>query len=1803
MDDGYSYPLLVEFNGNNIPKLKNKLVKYFQSKKSNGGDCQVEYENLSSTATLRFRTEEDRQNVLGKTTHEINLDRGVLKLTVRLPDGSQTEETPTDDPNKTSDASLTNKQTPGGGRPPEGDSHTESRDDQTADKELCSTSAVLGNIPEDMNQEFIEMMVENILKDPDSQSTQSQDFTLEILPDICSAVVTFQSGKENNDFITNCPRNRVFKKKELSVRPLEVTAKVRIEDIPNVSSEHLLLYVENEAGEVEMDMFNEEEQSAIITFKNPKAVHRITEKKHLIGQIPIQVFPFYESLGTALYGKERPLKLPPSFSESIDHTIWRFLHNKQEAAEIIHSDLAKHFCKVDLQQSTVCLRPLPTLLQQKDVKAKDIKEWRRTVKLALTQALSRFKSLNLQLELTEWEESEEKIRAMLLNEAVVVVPDKAKGVLSVVGFVDDVNRLEQTLNELLNRIATRLQREKLSITDGINLSPSIFHILSEDGLQDKMLNEYPDLKIAYEKESKLLTFCGLHHEVLGANKRVVNGTIALKRRELELDNFEFAFLKDDDEEHLTSSLLTSKRINAALEISAKNVQLIAVSDSSLNEAEDQLKRLLISQYIDVEDGNVLKTPEWKDLVTRLEEATNGSFRKILIQTSGVHQSQQVVVSGYKDSVMPVRNELDDFLHQHAQSEETVVVKPNIIVRYIEDHNKNAWMDQVKGKAVVSFTKEAIQLSGIRVNVTNCKTLFENLVSSVFFHSLKVSKPGAKKLFQDKVSMYVLSAMKDTGCLVQLVDETDGRWEFNLGQVPKPTYQFKTPDGVEIAVCNADMCSYPVDVVINASNQQLKHSGGLAGALLDAAGPQLQDECDKQINLKGQLKPGDCVVTGAGGRLRCKSIIHVVGPNFDQGNPQRAVGQLRRAVKRSLELAEEHGCLSVALPAISRNLGFPLNLCAATIVKAVKEHCDDKYGDNTLKRLHLVNNDDSTVQAMAAAVRKEFGNHGVSHSQQRGPTRPTQSPHVRHVQSMSDSDQVQTKEGLNIILKKGNIQDSVTEVIVNTVSEDLVLNRGAVSNAILHSAGDKLQKLVNQKQASGNSGDVIITEGCKLKSSHIFHAVTPHWDKGQGTAQKMLKGILKDCLDQAEDNGLTSITFPAIGTGNLGFPKDLVASLMLDGVLKFSRNKQPKHLKTVVFTLYPNDAQTIQVFTDEFKKRFSITSGGPTTTQTKGPFSTIISSSGMHETTMGSVAIQVITGDITKESTDVIVNSSNDDFSLKSGVSKAILDAAGQTVEAECKQLGAQANPGMILTQPGNLKCKKILHLAGQTDPQKINKAVKDALQICVTNVYTSISFPAIGTGQGNTQASQVADAMLDAVVDVVNQSAPNSLKMIRIVIFQPAMLKDFHSSMQKKECTDTQDKGSVWGRIKSFFTGGSTDKPQKSHDFVIKGQEVEPACFHICGDSQAEVDSAEQWINNLISMELSSQCIKGNAILNLSTADHRRIEDMQTAMGVSVTIENKDPQASVTIEGLTKDVLKATAEIHEMLRTARDDEDFKNNRQLAATLVDWQYQPQGLQFQSFDDTSNFHLERALINKQPHVDVNIQGQSYKVTMPDGPATDGQGGTLQIRRIDKLKAQQEAEILPQNWDDMPPNTLCQPVTIQPGTAEHNEVLTLFQATCKLTVIKIERIQNPTLWKSLQIKKQEMEQRNGHQNNEKRLFHGTCYTTINHINQNGFNRSYAGKNAAAFGNGTYFAVDASYSSNNAYSKPDPQGQKFMYLCRVLTGDYTQGRQGMIVPPVKSSSSIHLYDSVVDDTNKPSMFIIFHDSLAYPEYLITFK
>ena len=92
------------------------------------------------------------------------------------------------------------------------------------------------------------------------------------------------------------------------------------------------------------------------------------------------------------------------------------------------------------------------------------------------------------------------------------------------------------------------------------------------------------------------------------------------------------------------------------------------------------------------------------------------------------------------------------------------------------------------------------------------------------------------------------------------------------------------------------------------------------------------------------------------------------------------------------------------------------------------------------------------------------------------------------------------------------------------------------------------------------------------------------------------------------------------------------------------------------------------------------------------------------------------------------------------------------------------------------------------------------------------------------------------------------------------------------------------------------------------------------------------------------------------------------------------------------------------------------------------------------------------------------------------------------------------------------------------------------------------------------------------------------------------------AAYGDGVYFAKDASYSMG--FSQPSPSGDCFMYLARVLVGKPTVGKKGMKTPPaIDPRKPEILYDSVVNMEENPTIFVVFNDFHVYPKYLITFK
>ncbi|NXE09534.1 PAR14 polymerase, partial [Lophotis ruficrista] len=1672
---------------------------------------------------------------------------------------------------------------------------------------LPSTIVVLENVQEKVKYSMLIMLVENI----SDLSEDDGDFSLEIIPEIRAAVVTFTGNIAAEEFAKKLNQNHRAKQQNITAWCLEQTKSVRAENIPpNTPSDYITVYFENKknggAQVVNVQQLPDED-AAIITFSDYKDVTNILAKQHSLNKTPISVYPYYVSLGTALYGKEGPqVKKPDPITVPLDPYVWCYLQRNNRLIEAISCEMAKCNCELTWPEARsvdpkVTLHPSAALFEQKRLVSRLIKTWKENVSTAFSQSISKYKAIKHQVSAEVWE----AIRNSFTHNEALIIPCISQDLLVVVGKKEVVNNIEQELKFLIEKATREIEREKQRTEEVVVVGPGEYAILQSTGFEEKIRMEFPALQITYDHLQKVINLCGVPEEVYKVKGEILDNVHKMTKKTVNIHPYIFQFLEHIDNETLSQSLFMSKQISAFYELGTEAVILKGSAPEDLLKAEEEIKKELNCKSITLEDESVLQKREWKMLTKE-----NCSNEAVTVTQA----ENQVIIAGCSQAVEKAFEELFNFIDENTQVQKVIGGKPMAVIMFLEKEKTEVWGDLQNKGVKVDFSPQkkcrVISLSGPRREVLKGVTLVEEILSGLHYKRVVMREPGAKSYFKEREHFFVTSVKQDFKCLVRLEEPSEEQLEEQQerGDTGKP-YRQVTIGGIVIAVYKADLCNYPVDVVVNASNEDLKHIGGLAEALLRAAGPELQQECDELVRKNGRLQAGCAVITGPG-KLPCKNVIHAVGPRWRKEEAEKCVFLLRKTVKKSLQLAETYNHRSIALPAVSGGVfGFPLELCTYSIVSSIKETLEESMGDSILKEVHLVDIAQNNIQAFSKALGEVFSGYSPS-------CRPLHQTSIVHQPRKSiitpNSKKfplVTTEEGLDIILKKGSIEDATTDIVVISVDKDLQLDKGPLAKALLSKAGPMLQTDLKEEGLgkTPDKGSVLKTKGYNLGCSVVLHAVVPAWSQ-KHASQKVLGDVITKCLEIAEKLSLKSITFPAIGTGNLGFPRSVVAKLLFDKVFEFSSKNGINSLEEVHFLLHPKDTANIQVSYRVFLLEpscglcrccphvvpLSLTSLLPSA---QGLYffpaaSSSTSEQKVHEMTVGSVVFQVAEGDITKEEGDVIVNITNQTFSLKTGVSKAILNGAGKAVEDECAQLASQSNKSYITTQAGNLPCKKIIHFVAQDD---IKVLVSRVLQECELQQYTSVTFPAIGTGEAGRDPAVVADNMIDAVTEFARSNSAPSVKTIKVVIFQPHLLSVFHRSMQKREGLAKTAAKLLFSKLTSFW---SSDKqsPKEQTKAVLENK-IDPAVVQICGENKNKVEEAEKWLKSAILKEQFQTEIRDESISDFGKAEREELLDLQKKLKIALRLDS----TSVQISGVEKDVWIAYSAIQDMIHKIETAKQEEIKAKFLQNLIEWKYL-ENYSYVPFDCLTNMHLEDAFRQKKKHISVTINEKKYTVNIETKSAVDDQGKLRSIIRIDKSE-DQESTVLPATWDDMQ-NQRLKIVELKPEAREYKDVEERFLKTCQsLKIEKIERVQNPFLWKAYQIKKLEMDKKNGKRNNERPLFHGTSKESLTLINNHGFNRSYAGMNAANFGNGTYFAVDASYSASDTYSKPDVNGKKYMYLARVLVGEYSKGTRGSITPAPKSASnSIDLFDSSTDNVKQPSMFIIFNDIQAYPEYLITF-
>ncbi|XP_060118774.1 protein mono-ADP-ribosyltransferase PARP9 [Heteronotia binoei] len=376
--------------------------------------------------------------------------------------------------------------------------------------------------------------------------------------------------------------------------------------------------------------------------------------------------------------------------------------------------------------------------------------------------------------------------------------------------------------------------------------------------------------------------------------------------------------------------------------------------------------------------------------------------------------------------------------------------------------------------------------------------------------------------------------------------------------PIEVYRNNLKEGIEVSVLLDDLTRHEADALVNAANENLHHFGDLAFALLKTGGPEIEKQCKHFIEKNGPLHAGQIAVT-SGGRLPCKQVIHIVSPRWSQDQREECCLRLETAIINILKYsnAPENNIKSVAIPALSSGFfNFPQDLCAQVVVQTIKNFIQLAPLFGYLQEIHLVSTDEPTVEIMKRACEELLGVNDL-------------------VPWKGASDSI-IVNNLSLQIKKGNIENQQTAIIINSVIVQDDLSQGTISRAILEKAGLPLQEqfLSELQKLPADCSKLVCTKGYNIACEFVLHVIWP--SQNEGNTQQALKAAVSKSLLKTQEQQFPSISFPPLGLEDLHLPKDEVADIMVEQIIRFAK-EHPGEKPDVYIVISPTNDDVYEAF--------------------------------------------------------------------------------------------------------------------------------------------------------------------------------------------------------------------------------------------------------------------------------------------------------------------------------------------------------------------------------------------------------------------------------------------------------------------------------------------------------------------------------------------------------------------------------------------------------------------------------------------------
>ncbi|XP_052088539.1 protein mono-ADP-ribosyltransferase PARP14-like isoform X3 [Mytilus californianus] len=1683
------------------------------------------------------------------------------------------------------------------------------------------------------------------------------------------AIVTFCEPIDIGDIQTAC-KKKALDKSYLTVHPVVVTNCIVVRGFSEKTTESgLEYYFDNKRksgveGVTDVNM-NRDDDCCVIYFENAEDALLACKRSHTIDNCKLKVQVFYDCLGVPADNEGPKFKpLPSLVITDIDKYKLSFLKNSAHKKETLEKQLEDIYSKITWpaspQENKIIVEC--TITKETQDCRKLAKTWEKDTRMHIDSFVNLLvKEIHSILQ-EAWGPVMEKLREIHISDpdgVTVNLENPPTCEIIITGHSVPVKEVSNKVKKIIYEVSEDLDRKKQIVQEEVSLKRHQLFVLSFSQFSNKIRQEFEQMEIKIDTKKHVITFTGISGNISKAKvtmyetlSNIASATIGKKTPGY------IQFLKRQDVKKSIAANLKSSSLIGVWEIQDNTILMYSMSDEEAVAAADILKDCVVEVKVDVDNvqKSMLSSQKWKQHVQAIQ---NEFERKSVVTEIVTNQQGQITVyCNTQGEAGLIKEKIQDFFLTNTEREITIDLPPSLLKflqEEMKDEVENLEKDLRKRNIIVAVKSDGILVKGNAEGIKDAEDEVEALVQKIYKTKHSMNKPGLQELMnsnQGKTKLKHVS--KHAGVVISSDSDEDERSSGHIrrrgGAGSDERAVFCGAGGQEVIVVKGDITGLDVDVIVNAANKDLAHSGGLAKVLVNKGGKGIQDECDQYTSNYGQLSEGKCFSSGPG-TLKCQMIVHAVGPVW-QGGSNREEERLHQCVESTLVETEQNQHTSVAIPALCTGIfGYPANQATRVIAQTVNDYFSSNRG-STVQRVYLCDVNENSVDLFVKAGDKVFGKRTDG-----GGKIPSGG---RYSDGFSGQAGPISAGNIQIKVVKGELSKMRVDAIVNTTSKDLQLNQGAVSAALLKVGGQALQDECLQNYPKGvGYGEVAVTSGYNLPCSYVCHGSLDQWRK-DGSSIKVLEKFIDRCLQEADGNGCKSIALPAMGTGKLGYPRDLVATHMYSSVEQFASQNPSSNVTEVLFVLYDKDHQTVKAFEDEEQNR-QRSSGRqdrdytqqPTgyqgrrgkgvkkeqqkqTPQTQGTPQDQDTSDPNKEynVNMGSTVFKVYQGDITAIKVDAIVNGTNADLDFSIGaVAKAIKQKGGQELD---KQLGdnkkAMKKDGIAVTNhTSGLMCKAVIHLDmtgvnplvfGGSIASAFSVKLKDRIKLALDKAeklqMASVAFPALGTSTNtNVKVSDIAEEMFKVVEKFHSNKTNHHVKEVHVVIFQKDMMKDFMEAV--KNCVNKSKEGYIDKFMKWTGLGAGAQSLKKSrHNRHLIGTQVSQnkqmatvVSFVIYARDKNSADNAIQLLEKSVEDDIIERPIRVKIINEFTPEQINEVKKLEATGKVEVTVDTS--KGEMRLRGFTKHVSDAIEQANDIIKTAEQAKQTRQKAKLVTDMVQWHYMEEDKgekKLVEYPPEVNLILETALKDQKKDASFYDQnGNKYVVDFNSYEEYPADDPTDKVQVLRKSKLVDHAFELPLSWEKMGDKENLKVVQLKPTDQEYKDVSQKFIATSggtKVTFVKIERIQNKTLYQQFVAKKKSMDATNPKTvNNEKQLWHGFSVDALDSINRYGFNRSYCGKNAVAFGAGVYFAVEVRYSIQDTYSRPDPSGHKRMYLCRVLTGEFCKGLGGMRVPPAKpnAAGSHILYDSVTNDMNNQIMYIIFHDSQAFPEYLVTFK